>query len=190
MNIRIGAHVEASDGRAGDVSRIVVEAGTRRLTHVVVKDSRFFGTERLVPIEDVSDATSDKVALRVSHAQFLQLPPYAHTVEYTPDTPDTFMGQVARRGFDLDQSGVAENAAAFKGGERVEATDGTVGKVDEVIVNRETSAITHIVLREGHAWSKHHITIPIEQVDYAARDVVYLKVDKAGMESMATPADA
>ena len=26
MNIRIGAHVEASDGRACDVSRIVVEA--------------------------------------------------------------------------------------------------------------------------------------------------------------------
>jgi len=190
MNIRIGAHVEASDGRAGDVSRIVVEAGTRRLTHVVVKDSRFFGTERLVPIEDVSGATSDTISLRVNHAQFLLLPPYAHTVEYTPNTPDTFMGNVARRGFDLDQSGVAENAAAFKGGERVEATDGAVGKVDEVIVDKATSAITHIVLREGHAWSKRHVTIPIEQVDYAAREVVYLKVDKAEMESMATPADA
>jgi uncharacterized protein YrrD len=190
MNIRIGAHVEASDGRAGDVSRIVVEAGTRRLTHIVVKDSRFFGTERLVPIEDVSDATSDKISLRVNHAQFLLLPPYAHTVEYTPETPDTFMGNVARRGFELDQSGVAENAAAFKGGERVEATDGAVGKVDEVIVDPSTSGITHIVLREGHMWSKRHITIPIEQVDYAAREVVYLKVDKAEMESMATPADA
>ena len=43
------------------------------------------------------------------------------------------------------------------------------------------------MLREGHAWSKRHVTIPIEQVDYAAREVVYLKVDKAEMESMATP---
>ena len=46
------------------------------------------------------------------------------------------------------------------------------------------------MLREGHLWHTRQVTIPIETVDYAARDVVYLKVDKAQIEPMATPADA
>ena len=190
MNIRIGAHVEGTDGRVGDVSRIVVEARGRRLTQIVVRDGKLFGTERLVPMEDVTAATADKVSLRVSHAQFNLLTPFVHTVDYTPDTPDTFMGQVARHPFAVDQSDVSEDEAAFKGGERVEATDGTVGKVDEVIIDPSTFALTHIVLREGHLWQKHMVQIPIESVDYAARNVVYLKVDKEHLEPMATPADS
>jgi uncharacterized protein YrrD len=189
MNIRIGAHVEATDGDVGEVSRIVVAARGRRLTEIVVRDGKLFGTERLVPIENVIQATSDKISLHVSHAQFNQLPPFSRTVEYAPNTPDTFMGQVARRQFELEASDVNEDEAAFKGGEKVEATDGTVGKVDEVILDPSSHAITHIVLREGHLWQKRTVTIPIDNVDYAARSVVYLKVDKQHLEGMAAPTE-
>jgi uncharacterized protein YrrD len=186
MNIRIGSHVEATDGRVGEVSRIVVAARGRRLTELVVKDGRFFGTERLVPMEDVAGATSEAVSLRLSQAQFHLLNPFSRTVEYTPDTPDTFMGRVAQHPYSLDQSDVNEDEAAFKGGEKVEATDGTVGKVDEVIIEPSTCALTHIVLREGHLWHQRMVQIPIDNVDYARRNVVYLKVDKAHLEPMAT----
>jgi uncharacterized protein YrrD len=190
MNIRIGAHVEATDGRVGEVSRIVVSARGRRLTQIVVKDGRFFGTERLVPTEDVTGAVSDTISIRLNQAEFHLLNPYSRTVEYTPDTPDTFMGRMAQHGYAVDQSDVSEDEAAFKGGEKVEATDGTVGKVDEVVVDPSTYALTHIVLREGHLWNQRMVTIPIDNVDYAARNVVYLKVDKNNLEAMATPADA
>jgi uncharacterized protein YrrD len=190
MNIRIGARVEATDGSVGEVSRIVVTARGRRLTEIVVRDSKFFGTERLIPVEDVTEATSDKVALRVTHAQFNLLPPFNRTVEYTPDAPDTFMGQVARHPYAIDQSDVNEDEAAFKGGEKVEATDGTVGTVDEVVIDPATYGLTHIILREGHLWQKHLVTIPIDNVDYATRNIVYLKVDKQHLETLATPADA
>jgi uncharacterized protein YrrD len=191
MNIRIGARVEASDGHVGDVSRIVVEARQRRLTQIVVRDGRVFGTERLVPMEDVTAATSEKVLLGLTHAQFNLLAPFSHTVQYTPQTPDgTFLGKMAKQDYALDQSDVSEDEAAFRGGERVEATDGTVGKVDEVIVDPATTAITHIVLREGHLWQRHLVPIPIDNVDYTAHDVVYLKVDKQHLAPMATPTDA
>jgi uncharacterized protein YrrD len=190
MNIRIGAHVEATDGRVGEISRIVVEAPQRRLTHLVVRDSKFFGTERLVPMEDVTGATSEKVSIGVTHAQFNLLTPFSHTVDYTPSTPDTFMGQVASHPYSLEQADLSEDEAAFRGGERVEATDGAVGKVDEVIVDPSTYAVTHIVLREGHLWHTHMVPIPIEHVDYARGRVIYLNVDKEHIEPMATPADA
>ena len=37
-------------------------------------------------------------------------------------------------------------------GTRVEATDGFVGHVDELVVNPKNNRITHLVMREGHLW--------------------------------------
>jgi uncharacterized protein YrrD len=186
MNFRIGAHVEATDGRVGEITRVIVEARDRTLSHIVVREGRF-STERLVPIAAVAEATSERVALRLAHAQFVLLQPYAQSVQYTPNAPpDTYLG-VAKNPVTLDQSGITEDERSFRGGERVEATDGTVGKADEVVVDHDTLKLTDIVLVEGHLWHKHHVTIPVDSVDYARRGVIYLKLSKAELEPLTKP---
>ena len=40
MNFRIGAHVEATDGRVGEITRVIVEARDRTLSHIVVREGR------------------------------------------------------------------------------------------------------------------------------------------------------
>jgi hypothetical protein len=176
MNIRIGGHVDATDGRVGEVSRVV--APHWKLTDIVVRDSKLFGTERLVPVEDVVGASAERVSLRLSHAQFGLMPPYVRTVNYTPSTPDTYLGMAAQHTVALDQADVTEDEMALSGGERVEATDGTVGSVDEVIVDRSTGAVSDIVLREGPLWNKRTVAIPVERVDRVEHNVVYLNLDK------------
>jgi len=183
MNFRIGAHVDATDGRVGEITKLIIDSRDRTVSDIVVKEGRF-AAERLVPIEDIVEATSDAVKLRVSHAQFNLLPPYARSVQYTPDTPpDSYLG-VVKNPVVLDQVDIGENERWFTGGEKVEATDGTVGKIDEVLVDDQTRKITDVVLREGHLWSRHHVTIPIDNVDYAARGVIYLKLSKAELEPL------
>jgi uncharacterized protein YrrD len=186
MNFRIGAHVEATDGRVGEITRVIVEARDRTLSHIVVRDGRF-STERLVPIEAVAEATSERVALRLAQAQFGLLQPYAHSVQYTPNAPaDTYLG-VAKNPITLDRAEISEDERSFRGGERVEATDGTVGKADEVIIDHDTRKLTDIVLVEGHIWHKHHVTIPVDSVDYARRGVIYLKLSKAELQPLTKP---
>jgi hypothetical protein len=165
---------------------VIIQARDRTLTHIVVREGRF-STERLVPIEAVTEATSERVALRLAHAQFGLLQPFAHSVHYTPNSPsDTYLG-VAKNPITLDQTDISENERSFRGGERVEATDGTVGKADELVVDHDTRKLTDIVLVEGHLWHKHHVTIPVDSVDYASRGVIYLKLSKAELEPLTKP---
>jgi sporulation protein YlmC with PRC-barrel domain len=183
MDIHIGAHVEATDGRIGEVTRVVVEAQDQTLTHVVVR-GHVLGAERLVPIEDVADATPDRVALRVSRADFESLPPFARTVEYTPPSAGDIYLDGVRRTVEVDQEDIAEDEVAVRGGERVEATDGAIGRVDGVTVDPTTRAVTHIVLREGHLWHIRTVTIPVGHIDRVERGVIYLTLSKAQVEPL------
>ena len=65
----VGTQASCSDGLCGEVSRMIIDPGTRRLTHLVIgpKDRRELG--RLVPI-DLVDSTSGEVRLRCTLAEF------------------------------------------------------------------------------------------------------------------------
>ena len=63
-------------------------------------------------------------------------------------------------------------------GMHVEATDGTVGYVDEFLVDTSTGNITHMVLREGHLFDQKNVSIPISDIDSASEDTVNLKLNK------------
>ena len=44
--------------------------------------------------------------------------------------------------------------------------------------------ITHLVLREGHLWSKKELTLPLSAVDRMDEYVVELKLDKKTVKSL------
>ena len=75
---------------------------------------------------------------------------------------------------------------AVRRGTRVEATDGFVGKVDELVVNPENGHITHLVMREGHLWGKKDVAIPLSAIGDTHEDTVVLKLDKRQIESLPT----
>jgi sporulation protein YlmC with PRC-barrel domain len=68
-------------------------------------------------------------------------------------------------------------------GMAVEATDGKIGQVDELMVEPESWQITQVVLRRGHLWGKKEITLPLSDVDSVRGDTVFLKIDKATVKS-------
>ena len=192
MNIHLRAQVEATDGRVGELTRVVVDSRNQVLTHLVVRGHGVLGVERLVPIDDVVDATAERVSLRASRADFESMPPFDRTVEYTPPgIGDTYVDQI--RGDDeimVDQELIPEDEVAVRGGERVEATDGSIGHVDGVIVDQTSRAITHILLREGHLWHTRTVTIPLDQFDRVEHNVIYLSVSKQQIEPMVTASDS
>ncbi len=51
-------------------------------------------------------------------------------------------------------------------GERVEATDGEIGRVRGLIIDPQDHAVTHVLLEEGHLWGKKTVAIPIRTVTY------------------------
>jgi sporulation protein YlmC with PRC-barrel domain len=191
VDIHIGAHVESTDGRIGEITRVVVDSRDQTLTHLVVRGQGALGVERLVPIDDVDDATADSVALRASRADFERMPPFDRTVEYTPPgIGDMYVDQIRGEAeIELDQEVIPEDEVAVRGGERVEATDGSIGHVDGVVVDPTNRKVTHFVLREGHPWHPRIVTIPLDTIDRVKHNVIYLSVSKQQIEPMAAATD-
>lgn len=69
---------------------------------------------------------------------------------------------------------------------KVEATDGNVGQVGEVLQDPESGDLTHLVLLENHIFGKTQVTLPISAVDRVDEDKVYLKLDKADIKRLPT----
>jgi hypothetical protein len=75
---------------------------------------------------------------------------------------------------------------ALPRGARVEATDGYVGQVDELLINSNTMQVTHLVLLERHIFQKREITVPISQIDHIDEGTIYLKLDRQSIETLPT----
>ena len=52
------------------------------------------------------------------------------------------------------------------------------------MINPKNRQVSHFVMREGHLWGKKDVTIPIAEVARFSDDIVYLKLDKAGIEAL------
>jgi sporulation protein YlmC with PRC-barrel domain len=49
-------------------------------------------------------------------------------------------------------------------GEHVHASDGTIGKVQGLVIDASVNHVTHVLLDEGHLWGKKRVAIPISAV--------------------------
>ena len=75
---------------------------------------------------------------------------------------------------------------AICSGMQIAATDGKVGKLDELVLDPETGDITHLLMRKGHLWGKREVAVPASSVDYVEVETIHLNVDKAAVEAMPT----
>jgi uncharacterized membrane protein/sporulation protein YlmC with PRC-barrel domain len=73
---------------------------------------------------------------------------------------------------------------AVQRGTGVEATDGWIGRVDELAIDPKSGEITHLLLGEGHLWGKKEVALPISAIDRVFDEVVYLKLDKQSVEKL------
>ena len=75
---------------------------------------------------------------------------------------------------------------ALYAGMEIEASDGKVGKLDELVLDGDSGAITHIQMREGHLWGKKDVALPVANIDFIDGTTVYLKIDKNAVKALPT----
>lgn len=65
----------------------------------------------------------------------------------------------------------------FKEGAPVVTADGrNVGAIDRVVINPETQAVSHLVVRQGWLFTEDHV-LPVEMIDTASADEVRLRAN-------------
>jgi sporulation protein YlmC with PRC-barrel domain len=177
----IGAEARCSDGTCGDVTRVVLDPIAEEVTHLVVEPSGRQGLGRLVPLELI-DASAGGILLRCTMAEFTRLdsaeetqlvPATAGYEAYDPEQvlswPYYGLG-AADAGLSMGTMPASVSVTTdtvplgevtVRRGDQVQATDGEIGRVQGLIINRDSHHVTHVLLQEGHLWGRKEVAIPI-----------------------------
>ncbi len=194
MNLPLNVDVHCVDGRCGRSTHIILNPTTEQVTHLVVREQWPSRIERLVPVNWVIVSARDVIVLKEARERFSQLEPFNQTEFVYTDVPhhatDPKLTLIwpyavpAMRLVDEKMRRIPPGELAVRRGSRVWATDGRLGRVDELLVDPEDGQITHLVLREGHLWGEKVVTIPVSQIDRIEENVVHLKVNKKSVGQM------
>lgn len=196
IDLPMQAEVHCSDGIAGLSTYIIVNPINNQLTHLVVKSLKPPFSEYLVPMNNVEETAPHQIRLKCTRSEMEKMELFAHE-EYMRTEYPTYLCLP----YVLPAQPVEEDVIAYvtvkhhniprgelevKRGARVEATDGTIGQVDELLINSKNMQVTHLVLRERHLFQQREITIPVSQIEHVYEDTIYLKLDRKSIEALPT----
>jgi sporulation protein YlmC with PRC-barrel domain len=201
----IGAEVSCTDGVCGTLRRVIIDPVARSVTHLVVDPRDALDLARLVPVDlvDLADATSGAIGLRCTRAEFGKLDPAEEThfvpaalsdPPYGPEQalawPYYGLGPgLAGVGPEISPEGVLYETVPLgevdvHRGEHVQATDGGIGHVQGLVIERESHHVTHVLLQEGHLWDRKQVAIPIRAVTAVDDDGIHLSLTKQQVEDL------
>jgi len=192
--LTIGAEACCSDGSCGHVRRVVVDPIARSVTHLVVEPDHRSGLGRLVPLDLVEEATPDRILLRCTLDEVARMPPAEETDFLPAGdsyggyqsgdalawpyvglggSMGGMVGGGMAGGFGLGVGNITPptvhdtlplGEVAVRRGQPVRATDGDIGRVQALVVDRDSRHVTHVLLQEGHLWGRKQVAIPISAV--------------------------
>lgn len=187
MDIPLDVMVQCLDGEAGHSVCIIVNPIKDQITHLVVKEKGLMGIERLVPVSLILNTSQNFIQLNCGLAELENMESFT-TSEFVPSPEGAGYVwpyyPVEEEGFLLEHEKIPRNELTIRRGDQVSAVDGSIGKVDEFLMDPKTDRITHLVMREGHLWGQRDITIPVSQIDHLKSDAVFLKLTKAEVEHL------
>jgi hypothetical protein len=180
ITLVIGNEAVCSDGYRGEVRAVVIDPAARTVTHVVVEPDGRVGLARLVPL-DLVDAASGPIRLRCTETEFKSLNAAEETLAefavgqtvpvqlLAPGWRGT--GEPAEDGSEILRipeketiDVVPEGEVEEHGGDHVHATDGDTGQVRAFWIDPAGGQLTHVLVREGHAWGRRDVAIPFDKV--------------------------
>jgi sporulation protein YlmC with PRC-barrel domain len=211
VRFTIGAKVSCSDGTCGEVTRVIVDPIAEAVTHLVVEPEHRRGLGRLVPLRLV-DATAGEIRLSCTQAEFEKLDP-AEETRFLPGTSGYAgygpgqvgywpyyglgggVGLVGGIGSGLSGIGggiiaqtvtsdtIPQGEVDVRRGDPVEATDGDIGRVQGLVIDRGSRHVTHVLLQEGHLWGRKQVAIPISAVA-STGDGIRLRISKQDVQDL------
>jgi len=195
MDFPLNAKVECTDGSCGESVTVIVNPTTEKITYLVVNQKNFpRPIPRLVSVDMVEETSSRLIKLTCTAAELAEMEEFVETqfietqrVEGHPVSPSYSLPYVMPAetlATPLEVERIPPGDLAVRRGTTVEATDGYIGTVGELVVDPETEHVTHIVLQEGHPWEKKEIALPLSTIDFVQATTVYLKLDKAEVEQL------
>ena len=184
LTLVIGSEARTADDKlSGYVKSVVVDRGTRTVTHLVVEPTGREGLARLVQLDDHVDARDSTIRLDYTEAEFKNLTAAEDALaEVLNSGPVELVSEGWRAADDepvVDGSTISTARAVFRGeidlvpvllpaeeeehrGDHVHATDGEIGQLRALGIDPGTHQVTHVrvLLKEGLLRRGQDVAIP------------------------------
>jgi uncharacterized protein YrrD len=213
-DLRAGTDVYSSDGeKLGELHRVVLARSDLRVTHVVVdigfmrsgrpiwKGGLGLDYDRVVDIADVASATTERVDLGLTEAQFMDLREYTPETfeepkDFSPDeydVPDvvTQMNHLSAIFNSTPGLWLYENLQKSEG--EVDIVEGTpvwrrephekLGDVKQLIIDESTGQVRALVIARGFIF-KHEVVLPMRHVVEMYDDLLHVDIADKDLEQL------
>jgi sporulation protein YlmC with PRC-barrel domain len=209
----IGAEASCSDGACGEVTRVIVDPVAEAVTHLVVEPEHRRDPGRLVPLDLIDATaghirlrctTAEFGKLDpAEETQFI--PGTGSYAGYGPGQVSYWpyyglgagglgiggvgmgMGGMGLAGGSPPQTvtydSVPPGEVDVRRGDHVQATDGHIGRVQGLVIDRRSGHVTHVLLQEGHLWGRREVAIPVSAVA-STSDGIQLTITKQEVEDL------
>jgi hypothetical protein len=203
MRLELGTPVRCADGVLGELTDVVIDPTSRRVTHLVVGPKAEPGGARLVPIAlAAADDDSAAIVLACTREEAAALesldevayvragplsvadPDWDVGVENylaTPYYSATGLGDdpgLYDTGMTMSYHRVPKGEVEVRRSSLVTSCDDhLLGRVDGFVVDAG-QRITHIVLERGHLWGRREVAIPIGAVATVKTDAVTIDLTR------------
>ena len=191
MEIPIRARVQCTDGPGGEATHVVVHPVTKKVTRLVVRESKVPHVERVVPFGFVKETAANEIRLRCSRQELSRMQSFVRTelvretAAYYGSGPTYAQTIYSSPGFrKVKHLNIPEGECAMDHSTRVRATDGKGGRIERLMVDPMSGSLTHLVVREGPVWSSKAVPVPIAEVKRMGEKAVYLRTSRAGIEAL------
>ncbi|MEZ4865217.1 MAG: PRC-barrel domain-containing protein [Caldilineaceae bacterium] len=196
MELTLNVDVECTEGKLGRATYLIINPISQEATHLVVRSHRLPFEERLLPTAWIKESNHDRVTVQCSYADWGKLEPFYETEYVRMPVP-----QFASEGFGwpytttttytqeyepVKHKHIPVHTCELHRGSAVEASDGPIGKVEELLVDAQNKHITHLVLSKGHLWGEKDIVVPVAAIKRIDDDRILLNLDKAAIEVLPT----
>jgi uncharacterized membrane protein len=199
IEVPIQAKVECTDGPCGQCVAVIVNSQSRLVIFFVVADHGLTNrAPRLVPVAQVAAADIRTLHLNCPKEALNTMTPFMESTYQVATTPDShgqtnwgYMEMMSNSSTPdktyykpTGTTNVSSAEVVFRKDVEVKATDGGVGKLGYLIADPESGMITSLSLQEGRLWGKQQTILPITAVESVDAKTVYLKLDKATVQSL------
>jgi len=196
LQLILGAETFCTDGAVGEITRVVLDPVTRVVSHLVVEPKHRQGLGRMISLVLI-DSSSTGILLNCTSADFDTFE-HAEETQFLPGTGGR-APYVAGRDLPQPYGGLGDvignvpqpitfemiprGDVEVRGEEHVQATDGEIGRVRGLVVDRGSGHVTHLLLQEQHLWGHRAVAIPVEDVATIANDI-QLNIEKRDVYKM------
>ena len=198
----IGVPVFAQDGRAGELSKVVIDPHTRRVTHLIIHRGVQLAEDRVVPVELVERATPEGIFLHLTSREVARQPRHEEERFVSPPSdwellPGYLAADVLFWGLPYGgvtppilpvmqytiRHGIPERTVVLERSTEVRTRDEVTGKIDHLLVDPMRQELTHLVVRLDDQ-PEQPIIVPFAWVEDLGDGYVLLKCTREELRQL------